>query len=45
MAVVKFIVRCWWALLGKGRGLRMGIDSHKWESKMQVLSSLSSRPR
>ena len=44
-AVVKFAVRCCQALLGRRGFSETGIDSHKWESKMQILSSLSSRRR
>ena len=45
MAVVRFIVRFWNALLGRNVRTRTGIDSHKWESKMEILNSLSNKRR
>lgn len=45
MRVVRFIKRFWYALLGRNVRMRTGIDSHKWESKMEILDSLSSRRR
>ena len=43
--VVRYIVRFWNALLGKDNRTRMGIDSHKWESKMEIFNSLSDKHR
>lgn len=43
MVVVRFIVRFWNALLGKDSRTPMGIDSHKWESKMETFNSLSNK--
>ncbi len=43
MCIVRFFRRFWDALLGRSEHGRKGIDSHKWESKMQVLHTLSRR--
>ena len=42
MMILRFLKRCLDALLGSNPGLPAGIDSHRWENKMEVLRSLSS---
>ncbi|MHC4742590.1 MAG: hypothetical protein ACYS8Z_11800 [Planctomycetota bacterium] len=40
MRVLRFLKRCLEALLGCGLDVSSGIDSHKWESKMEILGHL-----
>ena len=43
MRVLRFIQKWLCKLWGSGLSLSTGIDSHKWESKIEILSHLSNR--
>jgi len=43
MRVLRFIQKWLCKLRGSGVSLSAGIDSHKWESKIEILGRLSSR--
>lgn len=40
MRVLRFLKRCLQALLGSGPDVSGRLDSHKWESKMEILGHL-----
>jgi len=40
MKFLRFLKRCLDVLLGPHLSLPAGIDSHRWESKMEILRSL-----
>jgi len=41
--MLRFIARCWLALFAPCGQRSEGIDTHKWESKVEILGHLSSR--
>jgi len=43
MRMLRFIARCWLALFASCAQRSEGIDTHKWESKVEILGHLSSR--
>ena len=43
MKVLKFVWKCWRGLWRSGQSLPTGINSHKWESKIEILRPLSRR--
>ena len=43
MKILKFVKKCWRGLRRSGRSMPAGIDSHKWESKIEILRHLSDK--
>ena len=43
MKILKFVKKCWRGLKRPGRSTPPGIDSHKWESKIEILRQLSNK--
>jgi hypothetical protein len=43
MRVMKFIRKCWRGLWRPGHHIPTGINSHKWESKIEILRHLSDK--
>ena len=43
MRVLKFVWKCWCRLWRSRQNLPTGINSHKWESKIEILRHLSRR--
>ena len=43
MKMLKFVWKCWRGLRRSGRSVPAGIDTHKWESKIEILRNLSSK--
>jgi hypothetical protein len=43
MRILRYIKKWLHELWGSGMNFPAGIDSHKWESKIEILANLSSR--
>jgi hypothetical protein len=41
MKALRYILKWLHSLLGLEAGLSTGIDSHKWESKIEIMTNLS----